>query len=88
MATSVTLDLMFNMQPKIGILGQFFEENGSIIYGIGDNYRKAVIENGGIPIIISPPKTDIDYYYTKNRNIPSLSDLDKRLLDLEMLSLS
>jgi len=48
-----------------------------------DNYRKAVIKSGGIPITILPPQ-DVDYYNTSPKELNKLAYEEKEILDYQL----
>ena len=69
------------MKPIIGIVGRpAIDECNLLVMTVMDNYRLAVIKAGGIPIIITPPQI-IDYWNTKNKDIPELTKEDKEILE-------
>lgn len=47
-------------KPIIGIIGRCIEENNNSVIATNENYRLAVVESGGIPLIIVP--TDVIKY--------------------------
>ena len=68
------------MKPIIGIVGidDYSIKQKSTIC-IFENYRKAIIKYGGIPIVILPPLL-IDYYKTRPKDTNKLNNEDKELL--------
>ncbi len=68
------------MKPIIGIVGidDYSIKQKSTIC-IFENYRKAIIKYGGIPIVILPPLL-IDYYKTRPKDANKLTSKDKELL--------
>lgn len=72
------------MKPIIGIIGRpALDECGYSVISIMDTYRKAIIKSGGIPLIILPPQ-DIDYWDTKNKEIPELTKEEKSMLERQI----
>ena len=68
------------MKPIIGIIGiddYSIKQKGTIC--IFENYRKAIIKYGGIPIIILPPLL-IDYYKIRPKDTDKLTKSDKDIL--------
>ena len=65
------------MKPIVGIVGRpnFPDENSSMIV-VADYYRKAIIENGGIPLMILPPQL-IEYNNSKPSEVMKLSEDEK-----------
>ena len=68
------------MKPIIGILGigdkSISNKNTICIF---ENYRKAIIKYGGIPIVIMPPQL-YDYYDLTPKNLEKLTTDDKEML--------
>lgn len=69
-----------NRKPIIGIVGRPWTSNDENIIGISENLRRAVIQNGGIPIIILPSKNMV---YSGNRE-PELLNEDKEILQAQI----
>lgn len=72
------------MKPIIGIVGRPNwpdDETPSIV--TMEYYRKIIIENGGVPIVILPPKL-IDYNTSKPSEIAELTKEDKEVLDCQL----
>lgn len=68
----------------IGIVGRPFETNKSkLSIGTLENYRKAIIKSGGIPILILPPQ-DIDYYNKSLSEISPLTSKEKEILEKQI----
>ena len=72
------------MKPIIGIVGRpnFPDENSSMIVVV-DYYRKAIIENGGIPLMILPPQL-IEYNNSKPSEVVKLSEDEKLSLKRQL----
>ena len=72
------------MKPIIGIVGRpnFPDENSSMIVVV-DYYRKAIIENGGIPLMILPPQL-IEYNNSKPSEVMKLSEDEKLSLKRQL----
>ena len=71
-------------KPIIGIVGRsFFEENDSIIK-LNEDYRLAVVNSGGIPIMIIPTD-NLHYGITRPRDAKRLTEQDIEYL-YEILS--
>lgn len=73
------------MKPIIGIIGrnhQDFDLNHRLI-GISEDLRRAVINAGGIPIVIMPPQ-DVEYYDAIPSKLPKLTKEDKKFLDTQL----
>ena len=68
------------MKPIIGIVGidDYSIKQKSTIC-IFENYRKAIINYGGTPIIILPPQL-IDYYKTRPKDTEKLNNDEKEIL--------
>ena len=68
------------MKPIIGIVGidDYSIKQKSTIC-VFDNYRKAIIKYGGIPIVILPPLL-IDYYKTRPKDTNKFNNEDKEIL--------
>lgn len=68
------------MKPIIGIVGidDYSIKQKSTIC-IFENYRKAIINYGGTPIIILPPQL-IDYYKTRPKDTKKLNNDEKEIL--------
>ncbi len=68
------------MKPIIGIIGiADCSINNKNIICIFENYRKAIIKYGGIPIVILPPQL-IDYYEAIPKETTKLSTKEKEIL--------
>ena len=68
----------------IGIVGRPGElKTTKLNIGVLENYRKAIIKSGGVPILILPPQ-DIDYYNKSLEEIPSLTDEEKKILEKQI----
>ena len=68
----------------IGIVGRPFETTkNKLSIGVVENYRKAIIKSGGIPILILPPQ-DIDYFNKPLSEIPSLTEEEKKILERQI----
>lgn len=63
-------------KPIIGIIGRSFEEGNDFIIKLNEDYRLAVIQSGGIPIIIVP-SNDLKYGATLPRNAGHLTEMDR-----------
>ncbi len=73
------------MKPIIGIIGrnhQDFDLHHHLI-GTSEDLRRAIINSGGIPIIITPPQ-DVEYYDAIPSKLPKLTDEDKKFLDRQL----
>ncbi len=72
------------MKPIIGIVGksQTIKNNKSTIF-VMDNYRKAILECGGIPILILPPQI-VDYEKMTGAEIGRLTDNDIEILNKQL----
>ena len=72
------------MKPIIGIIGRsdLSEKNKSTIC-VFDNYRKAVLHYGGIPIAILPPQT-IDYHELMPKDSGSLTLEEKQIIEAQL----
>lgn len=72
------------MKPIIGIVGRsdLSTKNKSTIC-VFDNYRKAVLHYGGIPIVILPPQT-IDYHEMTPKDSGSLTKEEKMILERQI----
>lgn len=72
------------MNPIIGIVGKSNHsyKNKSTIC-VFDNYRKAILEYGGIPIMILPPQI-VDYEKEKGKEIGHLTENDKNILNTQL----
>lgn len=68
-------------KPIIGIVGRVGKDTDSdnIIY-VGEEYRKAIIKHGGIPILILPPQ-NVDYNLYEPNEIKNLNNNDKKHLE-------
>jgi putative glutamine amidotransferase len=68
------------MKPIIGIIGRndlsYLNKTTTCVF---DNYRKAIINFGGIPILILPPQ-QINYYDELPKNIDNLTNDEKEML--------
>ena len=68
------------MKPIIGIVGRcdksYLDKTTICVF---DNYRKAVIKYGGIPILILPPQ-DIDYFNSNPKDLDRLTNEEKNIL--------
>lgn len=68
------------MRPIIGIIGRndmsYLNKSTICVF---DNYRKAVINSGGNPILILPPQ-QVDYYNLSQKDIKKLSDIEKQMI--------
>ena len=72
------------MRPIIGIVGRPNwpdEKTPSIV--TMEYYRKYIISNGGVPILILPPKI-IDYNISKPSENAELTEEDKEILDRQL----
>lgn len=68
------------MKPIIGIVGRPSEnENKKTTIIVLDNYRKAVIQAGGIPLLILPPQ-NVDYDHNNPKDVEALTDLEKEII--------
>lgn len=68
----------------IGIVGRPGElKTTKLNIGVLENYRKAIIKSGGVPILILPPQ-DIDYYDKSLEEIPSLTQEEKKILEKQI----
>ena len=68
------------MKPIIGIIGRedySYQKRNSI--SVFENYRKAIINYGGVPILILPPQL-IDYYDNSPKDLEKLNDDEKNIL--------
>ena len=68
------------MKPIIGIIGRedyAYQKRNSI--SVFENYRKAIINYGGVPILILPPQL-IDYYDNSPKDLEKLNDDEKNIL--------
>lgn len=72
------------MKPIIGIVGKsdYSHKNKSTIC-VFDNYRKAIIRYGGIPILILPPQI-VDYENTSGKDIGHLSEDEINILNSQL----
>lgn len=72
-------------KPIIGITGRSFIEGNDSIIKLNEDYRLAVIQSGGIPIMIVPTN-DLKYGETLPKEAGKLTDKEKedlyRILDL------
>lgn len=67
-------------KPLIGIIGRpDSNTRGTPIINVFDQYRKAIIEAGGNPILILPPQ-DVVYEREIPREISPLTELEKEML--------
>ena len=72
------------MKPIIGIIGNedySYLNRNSI--GVFENYRKAIIKYGGIPILILPPQ-EINYHEISLRDCPNLTVKEKDILTTQL----
>ena len=68
------------MKPIIGIVGNedySYLNRNSI--GVFENYRKAIIKSGGIPILVLPPQL-IDYHEISLKDCLNLTEDEKEML--------
>ena len=68
------------VKPIIGIIGNedySYLNRNSI--GVFENYRKAIIKYGGVPILILPPQ-EINYHETSTKNNLNLNEDEKQIL--------
>lgn len=63
-------------KPIIGIVGRSFEVEGHSTIQLGEDYRTAVVEAGGIPLIIVPTNS-LNYGKTDPRNAPRLTETER-----------
>lgn len=72
------------MKPIIGIVGRndlsYLDKSSICVF---DNYRKAVINFKGIPILILPPQ-QINYYYTNPKDTNKLTTEEKNILKKQL----
>lgn len=65
-------------KPIIGIVGRpDITKDEDLIISVGENYRKAVIKKGGLPLLILPPQ-DIKYEEFRPRDAIRLTDEEKK----------
>lgn len=65
-------------KPLIGILGYpYYDSDKDECVVVYSGYKNAVITSGGIPFMIAPYQS-IDYEGTRLRNIPSMTEEEKR----------
>ena len=65
------------MKPIIGIVARSgLNKENKPIFEVLDNYRKAIIKAGGIPIVILPPQL-VDY---NTNEVKHLTEIDKEIL--------
>ncbi len=74
---------MNDKKPIIGIVGRSGKDDGFKIVEVIENYRKAVIQSGGIPILILPPLL-VDYIDHKPVEIAELTRQDKEIIDRQL----
>ena len=68
------------MGPIIGILTRSgLDENNRPIEYCMESTRRAIIKAGGVPILLTPPQ-DIDYFTTKNSEMPDLTPLEQEMI--------
>ena len=68
------------MSCIIGIIGRPNKRSDNVLVDTTTNMiRRAIIKNGGTPILILPPQ-DINYYDTESSNIASLTDIERKML--------
>lgn len=69
----------------IGIVGrnhQDYDLNNRLI-GISEDFRRAIIKAGGVPIVIMPPQ-DVNYYDAIPSKLPKLTKEEKEILDAQL----
>ena len=71
------------MKPIIGIVSRFFSVDNKNEMMIRDDYRRTIIDCGGIPMVILPTQS-ISYVDTKYRDQNELSDEEKEMLNKEL----
>lgn len=73
-------------KPIIGIVGRpDITKDEDLIISVGENYRKAIIKKGGIPILILPPQ-DIKYEEYRPKDVVRLTAEEKQDL-IRMINL-
>ncbi len=72
------------MRPVIGIVSRVIYPGGLHKLCINDEYRKAIIKNGGNPICILP-SDEVDHGDTRYNDQSDLTDLEKQML-IEQIS--
>ena len=62
----------------IGVIGvPEHNDEGDPLIGLYKDYKNAIITSGGFPFMI-PPLLDIDYYSTRLRDVPELTEDEKK----------
>ena len=71
-------------RPIIGIVGRATKDNeDKSNISTREEYRKAILDLGGIPILILPPQ-DMYYYDTRVSETPPLTTEEKEILDKQL----
>lgn len=63
-------------KPIIGIVGRSFKEKNQSIIELNEEYRLAIVKNGGIPLIVVPPD-QTDYAKTISDQAARFTEKDK-----------
>lgn len=68
------------MGPIIGVLTRsYVNSKGTPIEYCLESTRRVIIKAGGVPIMLTPPQ-DIDYFTTKNSEMPDLTGIEKEIV--------
>lgn len=74
---------MNNKKPIIGIVARPAIEEDRNILMVVEDYRKAIIQSGGNPIMILPPQ-NVDYIQYEPKEIEALTEEEKDLLEAQI----